>query len=57
MVDDKVLKAWFSREIFPLEPALTRYIRSNWRDQGEVADLRQEVYARGVLPRFHGRLG
>lgn len=46
MVDDGVVKDWFFREIYPLEPVLTRYLRRNWRDQAEVSDLRQEVYAR-----------
>jgi DNA-directed RNA polymerase specialized sigma24 family protein len=46
MIDDETLKAWFFREVFPLEPALTRYIRRNWRNESEVADLRQDIYAR-----------
>ncbi|HEX3363905.1 RNA polymerase sigma factor [Phenylobacterium sp.] len=46
MIDDATLRAWFFREVFPLEPALTRYIRRNWRNESEVADLRQEIYAR-----------
>lgn len=56
MIDDGTLKHWFFREIFPLEPMLTRYIRRNWRDEDEVSDLRQEIYAkvyssaRGALP-------
>lgn len=40
------LKDWFCREVLPLEPALTRYIRRNWRNESDVAELRQEVYAR-----------
>ena len=31
MTDDTELKAWFFREVFPLEAGLTRYIRRNWR--------------------------
>ncbi|MBP7703721.1 MAG: RNA polymerase sigma factor [Caulobacter sp.] len=46
MIDDAALQAWFFREVFPLEPALTRFIRRNWRNEAEVADLRQDVYAR-----------
>ncbi|MBO9710289.1 MAG: RNA polymerase sigma factor [Caulobacter sp.] len=46
MVDDPTLRAWFFREIFPLEAALTRFIRRNWRNESDVADLRQEIYAR-----------
>lgn len=46
MVQEEALKTWFFREILPLEPALTRFIRRNWRDWSEVEDLRQEIYAR-----------
>ena len=46
MIDDKELKAWFFREIFPLEPALTRYIRRNWRNESDAVDLRQDIYAK-----------
>ncbi len=46
MVDDVTLKAWFEKEVFPLEAALTRFIRRNWRNEADVADLRQEIYAR-----------
>lgn len=46
MLDDAQVKAWFCKEILPLEPALTRFIRRNWRNPDDVADLRQEVYAR-----------
>ncbi|PEQ11768.1 transcriptional regulator [Novosphingobium sp. PC22D] len=46
MVDDATLEAWFCREVFPLERALTRFIRRNWREESDVLDLRQEVYAR-----------
>ena len=38
--------AWFVSEILPLEGGLTRYLRRNWRDEAEIADLRQEVYVR-----------
>lgn len=40
------LDDWFIREILPAEPVLMHYLRRNWRDAGEWADLRQEVYAR-----------
>lgn len=46
MIDDPTLKAWFAREIFSREASLTRFIRRNWRNEADVADLRQEVYAR-----------
>lgn len=40
------LDDWFIRAVLPVEPALMRYLRRNWRDADECADLRQEVYAR-----------
>lgn len=40
------LQAWFVREVLPLEAALMQYLRHNWRNKSEIADLRQEVYAR-----------
>jgi RNA polymerase sigma-70 factor (ECF subfamily) len=46
MVEDEELRAWFFREIFPLEAALTRFIRRNWRNEGDVADLRQDIYTK-----------
>jgi RNA polymerase sigma-70 factor (ECF subfamily) len=45
-VTDDVVSAWFVREILPLEAILMHYLRSNWRNASDVADLRQEVYAR-----------
>ncbi len=45
-MDDEKLKAWFFREIFPQEAALTRFIRRNWRNESDIADIRQEIYAR-----------
>lgn len=56
MVDDDVLKAWFCREVLPLERALTVFIRRNWRVADDVEDLRHDVYeltlsgARAGLP-------
>jgi len=38
--------AWFVQEVLPLEAALTQYLRHNWRDRDEVADLVQEIYMR-----------
>jgi RNA polymerase sigma-70 factor (ECF subfamily) len=43
---DDELSAWFVEQVLPLEGVLERYLRRNWRDAGEIADLRQEVYAR-----------
>ena len=40
------LKAWFVREVLPLEAILMHFLRHNWRDASEIEDLRQEVYAR-----------
>lgn len=40
------LKRWFCREVLPLEPALTRFLRRNWRSEGDIAEFRQDVYAR-----------
>ena len=37
---------WFMEEVLPLEAILLAYLRKNWRNVSEVADLRQEVYAR-----------
>jgi RNA polymerase sigma factor (sigma-70 family) len=43
-VDDA--SVWFVREILPLEPILMRYLRRNWKNASDIADLRQEVYTR-----------
>ncbi len=40
------LDAWFVAHILVHEPALTRFLRRTWRRAEEVADLRQEIYAR-----------
>jgi len=45
-VTDDVVSVWFVREILPLEAILMHYLRSNWRNASDVADLCQEVYAR-----------
>ena len=45
-VDAARLRDWFMDEIVPLEPALTQYLQHNWRNRSDIADLRQEVYAR-----------
>jgi RNA polymerase sigma factor (sigma-70 family) len=39
-------KAWFVREVLPLEAMLTQYLRRHWRNKHEIDDLCQEVYAR-----------
>jgi RNA polymerase sigma factor (sigma-70 family) len=45
-IDVEDRDAWFVREVLPHEGALMRFLRRNWRDAEEAADLRQEVYAR-----------
>jgi RNA polymerase sigma factor (sigma-70 family) len=37
---------WFLREVLPLEPLLMQFLHRNWRNQDDVADLRQEVYVK-----------
>lgn len=45
-VDRQGVDHWFVTEVLPLEQALMRFLRRNWRDAAEVADLRQEIYMR-----------
>ncbi|HEY5238924.1 MAG TPA: sigma-70 family RNA polymerase sigma factor [Rhizomicrobium sp.] len=40
------LKGWFVREMLPLESALMQFLQHNWRNQNDIADLRQEIYLR-----------
>jgi RNA polymerase sigma factor (sigma-70 family) len=40
------LRSWFLQEVLPLEAALIRFLRHNWRNQDEIEDLLQEVYVR-----------
>jgi len=40
------VKAWFLREVLPLEPLLMRFLRRNWREQSEVEDILHDVYIR-----------
>jgi RNA polymerase sigma-70 factor (ECF subfamily) len=40
------LKAWFVREVLPLEAMLTQFLRHNWRDQSDIEDLLHDIYAR-----------
>ena len=40
------VKAWFVSEVLPLEAQLMQFLHHNWRKAGDIADLRQEVYAR-----------
>ncbi|MDB5091835.1 MAG: hypothetical protein JWR09_5829 [Mucilaginibacter sp.] len=43
---EQAIDQWFMREVLPLEPMLTRFLRRNWRNEAEIGDLRQEAYAR-----------
>ncbi len=40
------LEAWFVREILPLEAELMQFLQHNWRNQSDIADLRQDIYER-----------
>jgi RNA polymerase sigma factor (sigma-70 family) len=37
---------WFLREVLPLEPLLMQFLHRNWRNQDDIADLRQDVYVK-----------
>ncbi|HEV2563014.1 MAG TPA: RNA polymerase sigma factor [Rhizomicrobium sp.] len=39
-------RAWFVREVLPLEAMLVRYLRHNWRDKSDIEDLLQDIYVR-----------
>ena len=45
-MDPRALDDWFISEVLPLEAALMRFLRRNWRAESDIVDLRQEVYAR-----------
>lgn len=49
MIDDTVLNAWFCGSVLPLEPALTSFIRHNWRIAEDVVELRQDIYERVLI--------
>jgi RNA polymerase sigma factor (sigma-70 family) len=38
--------AWFAREVLPMEAVLVQFLRNNWRNKSEIADLLQDVYVR-----------
>jgi RNA polymerase sigma factor (sigma-70 family) len=40
------LDAWFVREVLPLEAALMQFLHHNWRNAGDIADMRQDIYVR-----------
>jgi RNA polymerase sigma-70 factor (ECF subfamily) len=43
---DRDLKAWFVSDVLPLERSLMQFLRHNWRNKDDLADLRQEIYLR-----------
>ncbi|HEX6859970.1 MAG TPA: sigma-70 family RNA polymerase sigma factor [Caulobacteraceae bacterium] len=45
-MDPQALDEWFVSEVLPLEAALVRFLRRNWRTESDIVDLRQEIYAR-----------
>ena len=49
MIDDQTLRAWFVREVLPLERSLTVFVRKYCRLDSEVLDRRQEIYERVLL--------
>lgn len=38
------VRAWFIREILPLESQLMNFLQKNWRNRSDIEDFRQEVY-------------
>lgn len=48
------VKAWFGREILPLEASLMQYLEHNWRNASDIADLRQEIYVQVYQAALHG---
>jgi RNA polymerase sigma factor (sigma-70 family) len=38
--------AWFVREVLPLETILMQFLRRNWSNPSDIADMRQDVYVR-----------
>lgn len=46
MIDEAELNRWFCREVLPLERALTHYIRRRLPADGDLVDIRQEIYVR-----------
>ena len=45
VVTSSQAKAWFVREVLPLEAMLTRFLAKNWRNKSDLGDFRQEIYA------------
>jgi RNA polymerase sigma factor (sigma-70 family) len=40
------VRAWFAREVLPLEAMLMKFLRYNWRNAGEIEDILQDIYVR-----------
>lgn len=40
------VRDWFAREVLPLEAILMQFLRNNWSNENDIADLRQDVYVR-----------
>jgi RNA polymerase sigma factor (sigma-70 family) len=40
------VRAWFIREVLPLEPALIRYLHRNWRRKDDILDIRNDIYVK-----------
>lgn len=40
------LKAWFIREVLPLEASLTQFLRHSWPHPEDIDDICQDVYVR-----------
>jgi len=38
------VEAWFVREVLPLESILMQFLSHNWRNEDDIADIRQDVY-------------
>jgi RNA polymerase sigma factor (sigma-70 family) len=40
------VEAWFVRDVLPLEASLMQFLSHNWRNEADIADIRQDVYER-----------
>ena len=45
VVTSSQARAWFVREVLPLEAMLMRFLAKNWRNKSDLEDFRQEIYA------------
>ena len=46
MIAAPEVDTWFVHEVLPLEAALMQYLQHNWRNKGDISDLRQDIYVR-----------